>query len=207
VDALSGGTVAYAYIGAYNVNGIDAAIRGLIGLRDRRALIIDQRDNGGGTTSDALIEALNRQTLYDYAYRYGEGFQTPPNAFTGPKVLITSSTNFSAAETFAFMFKLTRTGTIVGERTGGGGIGAALFQPPLMDGGRIGIPNRAAYNPAGTWDIENNGVTPDVTVERLPREWQEGRDPQLERAVQLALDAIKKDRRVAPRRPPYPVHK
>ena len=100
-----------------------------------------------------------------------------------PKVLITNEQNFSAAETFAFMFKVTKTGTIVGTRTGGGGIGAALFQPGLIDGGRIAIPNRAAYNPSGSWDIENNGVVPDIAVEFLPRDFRDGRDPQLEKGV------------------------
>jgi tricorn protease len=207
VDALSGGRVAYLYVGGYNPSGVDSVIRGLIGMRDRQALIIDQRNNGGGTTADALIEALNRQPLYEYAYRYGEGFQTPPNTFSGPKVLITNETNFSAAETFALMFKLSRAGTIVGQRTGGGGIGAALFQPPLVDGGRIAIPNRAAFNPAGSWDIENHGVVPDVNVEVLPRDWKEGRDPQLERAVEVALAALKQHKPVPHRRPPYPIHR
>jgi tricorn protease len=207
VEALSGGRVAYVYIGGYNITGIDGVMRGLIGMRDRQALIIDQRNNGGGTTSDALIEALNRQPLYEYAYRYGDGFQTPPTTFAGPKVLITNETNFSAAETFALMFKLSRTGTVVGQRTGGGGIGAALFQPPLIDGGRIGIPNRAAYNPVGSWDIENNGVMPDISVEVLPRDWNDGRDPQLERALQVALEALKRQKPATHRHPPYPVHK
>ena len=104
------------------------------------------------------------------------------------------------------MFKVTKTGTIVGTRTGGGGIGAALFQPGLIDGGRIAIPNRAAYNPSGSWDIENNGVAPDITVEFLPRDFRDGRDPQLEKAVQVALDAIKKQKPPVNRRPAYPVH-
>ena len=207
VEALSGGKVGYVYVGGYNPIGIDNVTRGLVGMRDRQALIIDQRNNGGGTTADALIEALNRQALYEYAYRYGDGFQVPPNVFGGPKVLITDETNFSAAETFALMFKLSRAGTIVGQRTGGGGIGAALFQPTLVDGGRIGIPNRAAYNPAGTWDIENTGIAPDVGVESLPRDWRNDRDPQLERAVQVALEGVKKEKQQLPRRPAYPVHK
>lgn len=182
VDALSGGKLAYVYIGAHDLRGFDDFLRGLIGMSDRQGLIIDQRFNSGGTTADALIEALNRQHIYEYAYRYGDGFPTPPITFAGPKVLITNEQNLSAAETFAFMFKLTKTGTIIGQRTGGGGIGSALFRPPLVDGGRIAIPNRAAYNPAGSWDVENRGVIPDVDVEVLPRDWREGRDPQLEMA-------------------------
>ena len=104
------------------------------------------------------------------------------------------------------MFKLTKTGTIVGARTGGGGIGAALFQPALIDGGRIAIPNRAAYNPAGSWDIENQGVLPDIPVEVLPRDFRDGRDPQLEKAVQVALEASRKSNPPVNRRPPYPIH-
>jgi tricorn protease len=207
VDRLSDGRLAYAYIGSHNFGGFDALNRALIGQQDREGLVIDQRNNGGGITADAVIEALNRQRIYDYAYRYGDGFATPANTFAGPKVLIINEQNFSAAETFALMFKLTKTGVLVGQRTGGGGIGAALYQPRLVDGGRIGIPNRAAYESSKSWGIENHGVAPDVGVELLPTGWKEGDDPQLERAVRVAMQALERTSKTSKRKqPPYPVH-
>ena len=52
----------------------------------------------------------------------------------------------------------------------------------LIDGGRVQLPGRAAYDPSGTgWGIENVGVAPDHDVEITPADVIEGRDPQLHR--------------------------
>jgi tricorn protease len=75
----------------------------------------------------------------------------------------------------------------MGRRTAGAGIGGSAFIPELIDGGRVSIPNRAAYDPAGSWGIENQGIRPDVEVELLPRNWLEGMDPLLERAINTVL--------------------
>jgi len=77
----------------------------------------------------------------------------------------------------------------------------------LIDGGRIRIPNRAAYNLSGSWEIENHGVTPHVEVDFLPKDWIKGRDPQLEKAVEIALNAIEKESPRSRKRPKYPNHK
>src|SRR5207237_1405997 len=102
------------------------------------------------------------------------------------KVMVINESNGSAAETGAFMFKLGKVGAIVGKATYGGGIGPYFFTPRLADGGRVQLPNRAAYNPDGTtWGIENVGVQPDYDVEITPRDVMAGRDPRLEKAVEV----------------------
>jgi len=101
---------------------------------------------------------------------------------------------------------------VVGTRTWGGVIG--YIQPlDLVDGSRITIPQLAfAFNDYG-WGVENYGVDPDVEVHISPDDWAAGRDPQLETAVRLALEALDKqgpatppDPATAPRktRPPLP---
>lgn len=205
VEELSGGKLAYIYVRNYG-GGVEDFIRGILGNTDKEGLIIDQRYNGGGTTPDSLIEDLRREIIYYYAFRHGEDFPVPPVTFPGPKVLIINEWNFSAAETFAMMFKLAGVGMIVGKRSAGSGIGTALFYPPLIDGGRIRIPNRAAFNPSGSWDIENHGVIPDYEVDFLPEDWIGGLDPQLEKAVEIALRALEKEQPKARRRPEYPGH-
>jgi tricorn protease len=52
--------------------------------------------------------------------------------------------------------------------------------------------------------VENNGVAPDVEVDFDPALWRQGRDPQLERAVQYLVDELKKKPRPQAKRPPYP---
>lgn len=207
VEELSGGRLGYIFVEGYG-QGIMDFIRGLTGYSDKQGIIIDQRYNGGGITPDYLIEWLRRKPIYYYRFREGDDIATPVNPGPQTKVLLINEHNGSAAETFAFMYKLGKVGPIVGWRTYGAGIGPYVFTPRLIDGGRIQLPNRAAYDPNGlSWGIENMGVSPDYPVEITPRDWMAGRDPQLEKAVQVALDEMKRNPPVLPKRPKYPVHK
>jgi peptidase S41-like protein/WD40 repeat protein len=161
-----------------------------------------------GITPDYLIEWLRRQPIYYYTFRDGDDIATPVNPGPSAKVLIVNQENFSAAETFAFMYKIAKVGPIVGKRTGGGGIGPYVYTPRFVDGGNIQLPNRAAYNPDGTsWGIENVGVIPDYEVEIMPKDALAGRDPQLEKAIQVGLEEIRKNVPLRSIKPKYPVHK
>lgn len=207
VEEASGGKLGYVYVGNWGPNTMDA-IRGLAGYADRAGVIIDQRFNGGGITPDYLIEWLKRKPLYYYTFREGDDIATPVNPGTPVKVLIAHEQNGSAAETFAFMFKLGKVGPIVGRRTAGAGIGPYVYTPGFIDGGRIQLPNRAAYQADGlSWGVENIGVSPDYEVESMPQDFQKGFDAQLEKAIQVALGELKKAAPVAPKKPAYPVHK
>jgi tricorn protease len=207
VDKLSGGRLGYIFIEGYSGDGIMNAIRGLTGYADKQGVIVDQRFNGGGITPDYLIEWMQRKPLYYYMFRGGDDIATPVNPAPPVKVMIINELNGSAAETGAFMFKLAKVGPIVGKRTFGGGIGPYYFTPNLIDGGRVQLPNRAAYDPSGTtWGIENVGVAPDFDVEITPADVIAGRDPQLEKAVEVALAQVSKNPSFVPKRPPFPVH-
>ena len=73
-----------------------------------------------------------------------------------------------------------------------------------MDGGNVTAPNFGFFSPEGEWDVENTGVAPDVEVEMDPKLVGEGHDPQLERAVAIAMQQMKKNPPPAPKRPAYP---
>lgn len=207
VERLSGGRLGYIYIEGYGGDGILNAVRGLTGYAGKAGIIVDQRYNGGGITPDYLIEWMARKPLYYYMFRGGDDIATPVNPAPPVKVLLINELNGSAAETGAFMFKLGKLGPVVGKRTFGGGIGPYFFTPQLVDNGRIQLPNRAAYDPSGTsWGIENIGVAPDFDVEITPQDVIAGRDPQLEKAVQVALAQVAKTPVTQPKRPPFPVH-
>jgi tricorn protease len=107
------------------------------------------------------------------------------------------------------MFRQAGLGTLVGKRTAGWVIGNYADIPELLDGGRVSAPNRAGYDPQkGALIIENHGVEPDVEVDLLPADWRAGRDPQLEKAVEVALGELKRKPPLRPRRPErYPVYK
>jgi tricorn protease len=207
VDEMSGGKLGYIYAANYGSATMDF-IRGLLAYSDRAGIVIDQRHNGGGITPDYLIEWLRRRPLYYYMFREGDDIATPVNPGPPVTVLVVNEDNFSAAETFAFMYQLARVGPIVGMRTGGGGIGPYVFTPRLLDGSRIQIPNRAAFRPDGTsFGIENIGIRPDREVAITPRDLLAGRDPQLDEAVRVALARVAATPPPAHRRPSFPVHR
>jgi tricorn protease len=104
------------------------------------------------------------------------------------------------------MWQRAKVGPVVGTRTSGAGIGATTYG--LIDGGSFGVPDWGWYDPeTGTWLLENREVKPDYEVEIMPPDWRAGRDPQLEKAVQLAMQALKNTRKPGPKRPTYPVYK
>jgi tricorn protease len=206
VEEETQGMLGYIYVPSFGSAALELVFAQLLESVDRRGLIIDQRFNGGGTTADWLIEWLQRRPLYYYAFRQGDHLGVPTNALPAAKVLLTNDADFSAAETFALMFKQGALGRILGTRTAGAGIGPYVFIPELIDGGRISIPNRGAFDPAGSWAIENEGVLPDIEVEWLPEDWREGSDPQLKRAIEMVLQLIVENPPPEVKRPEYPVH-
>jgi len=76
--------------------------------------------------------------------------------------------------------------------------------PELMDGGFASAPSSADWNPEGDWEIENRGIAPDIEVEHDPDLVRQGRDPQLEKAVQVVMEELKKNPAPQPKRPAYP---
>ncbi len=113
---------------------------------------------------------------------------------------------FSGGDAMPWIFKELKIGQLVGKRTGGGLIGNTGFVPQLMDGGSDTAPNLAFYNLRGQWDVENNGVQPDIEVGMNPAIWSQGRDPQLERAVTVLMDQLKKNPTPVYLKPEFPNH-
>ena len=102
-----------------------------------------------------------------------------------------------------WMFRYAKTGTLIGKRTWGGLIGVGGY-PPLMDGGSVTAPRMRIFDPSGEWIAENTGVKPDIEVELDPKDVAEGHDPQLERAVSIAMEQLRKNPVTEPHRPAYP---
>jgi tricorn protease len=202
----SQGILGYIYVQDFASAGLEATFQQLLENTDKRGLIIDQRFSVGGITADFLFDLLQRAPVYYYAFRHGDNLAVPPNPLPGAKVLLINDVNDSAAETFALMFKLGNAGKIVGTRTAGGGVELYSPVPRLIDGGEIGVPSRAAFNPAGSWDITNQGVQPDIEVPLTAADWWEGRDPQLGTAIRTVLQMIVDNPPFEVTKPEYPVY-
>jgi tricorn protease len=206
VDELSGGKLGYIYLPDTSDAGYNAFNRDFYAQLDKQGMIVDGRFNEGGRAADYIIDTLRRVPLQHAKLRDAEDIRIPTGIIAGPKVLLTNEMAGSGGDSLPWMWQQAKLGPVVGMRTAGAGVGASTYN--LIDGGSFRVPDWGWYDPrTGTWFIENRGITPDYEIEIMPPEWRAGRDPQLEKAVQLALDALKKMPRVPTKRPTYPVYK
>jgi tricorn protease len=204
VDAATGGRVAYVYVPNTAQPGYDYFKRYFYPQSHKDAVIIDERFNGGGQVADYYIDILRRPFISYWAMRYGDDLKTPTASIQGPKVMLIDETAGSGGDLLPWMFRKFGLGQLVGQRTWGGLVGTLGF-PTLMDGGGVTAPNLAIWTPQDGWVVENEGVAPDIEVEQTPKDVIAGRDPQLERAIAVALEELKKRPAATPKRPPYPV--
>jgi tricorn protease len=205
VEALSGGKVAYIYVPDTSAEGFSRFNRYFFPQTDKDAAVIDERFNGGGQLADHIVDYL-RQPLRNFVTgRAGEGddIAFPMGAIRGPKVMIVNERAGSGGDYLPYTFRQAKIGPLVGKRTWGGLVGIGGY-PTLIDGGMVTAPRMGIWFPPGRWDVENRGVAPDVEVEFDPEAVRGGHDPQLEKAVELALAELKKNPPPKFTRPPFP---
>jgi tricorn protease len=203
VDQLSGGKVAYVYLPDTGFGGYTSFNRYFFAQVGREGAVIDERFNGGGSAADYVIDYLKRPLQNYWMTREGHDFTTPVGAIFGPKAMIINMYAGSGGDALPWYFHDAKLGPLVGTRTWGGLVGIYDY-PNLMDGGSVTAPRVAFYNRTGDWDVENHGVAPDVEVEITPKEWMSGHDPQLEKAVALVMDSLKKNPPAEAKRPAFP---
>jgi tricorn protease len=190
VSRLSHGKLGYVYLPDTEWGGYTNFNRYYFSQVDKQGIIIDERFNHGGLLSDYIIEYLMRRPMALDLNRWGRAAVTPPMAIYGPKVMVINQYAGSGGDALPWYFKMDHIGTLVGERTWGGLVGIGGY-PRLMDGGHITAPREAIEGLHGTFPVENHGVSPDVTVWQDPELVRQGHDPQLERAVQIAMAQLK----------------
>ena len=203
VDKLSGGRLAYVYLPDTGFGGYTSFNRYFFAQIGREGAVIDERFNGGGAAADYVIDYLRRPLQNYWLTREGQDFTTPVGAIFGPKAMIINMYAGSGGDALPWYFRDAKLGPLVGTRTWGGLVGIYDY-PNLMDGGSVTAPRVAFYNRTGDWDVENHGVAPDYEVDLTPKEWASGRDPQLEKAVALVMDSLKKNPLPVAKRPAFP---
>jgi tricorn protease len=203
VQELSGGKLAYVYLPDTAFGGLTNFNRYYLAQIDKQGAVIDERFNGGGQAADYIINAMQRKLMSWWAPRYGAIYRTPQASILGPKVMITNEFSGSGGDAMPWYFREAQLGPLVGKRTWGGLVGIGGI-PVLMDGGRVTSPSFGFFSPDGQWDVENHGVPPDYEIDMDPKPVSEGRDPQLEKAVSLALDDLAKHPVPEPKKPEYP---
>jgi tricorn protease len=203
VDQMTGGRVAYVYMPDTAFGGYTNFTRYFFAQVGKEAVIVDERFNGGGALATDIIEILQRKLLSLVATRDGEDEVQPQGAIFGPKVMIINEFAGSGGDAMPWYFHRAGVGKLVGKRTWGGLVGRAAA-PELMDGGFVSSPSSGVWSPNGQWEVENHGIAPDVEVELEPELVLKGRDPQLEKAVQLVMEELQQHPLPHPHRPAYP---
>jgi len=203
VDELSGGKLAYVHVPDTANGGYVNFNRFYLAQEDKQGAIIDERYNHGGAIADYIVDLLGRPLRNCVTTREGEKYCSPMAQIYGPKTMIINEMSGSGGDALPWMFRQDKLGPLVGTRTWGGLVGIGGY-PPLLDGGYVMAPREALYGLHGEWEVENHGIAPDIEVENDPASVAAGHDPQLEKAVQVTLEALKKNPVVIPDHPPYP---
>ena len=191
VRELSEGRLGYLHIPDMMGEGWAHFHRDLRTEMARDGLIFDVRGNSGGHISQLVVEKLARRVIGWCAGRWLQPEPYPQEARRGPLVTVADEFAGSDGDIVTAAVKLLGLGPVVGTRTWGGVIGIEGRQG-LVDGTTVSVPRFAFFFDEYGWGVENHGVDPDVEVLITPDDAAAGRDPQLETAVQLALEALDK---------------
>jgi tricorn protease len=202
VDSVSHGKVGYIYIPDMGEAGLNQFFKLFYPQINKKALIIDDRGNGGGFVSPFITDRLARQLVFFEMSRNTIGAPSPEMNI-GPKVLLINQYSASDGDIFPYRFRKNKLGTIIGKRTWGGvvGINASL---PFLDGGYLEKPEFGPYSPEGNWVIEGHGVDPDIVLENDPSHQYNGIDDQLNKAIEVILEDLKTQEKDVPQVPPFP---
>jgi tricorn protease len=203
VERVTNGKVAYVYMPDTAFGGYTYFNRYFYAQVGRDALIVDERFNGGGMLATDIIERFGRKLMSLVATRDGVDEVQPQGAIFGPKVMLINEFAGSGGDAMPWYFQRAKVGPLVGKRTWGGLVGRA-GAPQLMDGGIVTAPSSGVWSPDGHWIAENVGVSPDVEVELDPALVRQGKDPQLDKAVEIVMDGLAKNPPQKPKRPAYP---
>lgn len=201
VDEATGGKVGYIYLPDMGAPGLDEFVKQYFPQIRKQGLIVDVRYNGGGFVAELIFERLRRILSSMNSARNWDVSPGPPNVFVGPMVCLTNRYAASDGDIFSYLFKYYKLGPLVGERTWGG-VRGIRGNIPLMDGGYITRPEFSFYGLNSQWLVENRGVQPDIVVENRPEQVVNGKDPQLDRAIEEVMKTIRANPKQLPPRPP-----
>ncbi len=191
VNKATNGEVGYIHIPDMGPGGLNQFVRYYYPQLRKKALIIDDRGNGGGNVSPMIIERLRRELSMMAAGRNSVSYSKPDGMMAGPLVCLINRYSASDGDLFPYQFRKHNLGPLIGTRTWGGvvGIRGSL---PFIDGGSLMKPEFAHYSADGKeWIIEGTGVEPDIEIWNDPALEFSGVDQQLNKAIEVILELLK----------------
>ena len=204
VNEATDGQVGYIHIPDMSAQGLNEFVKYYYPQLKKRALIIDDRGNGGGNVSPMIIERLRRELTLMRISRNGSPRTGPAGLMYGPKVMLIDNYSASDGDLFPYQFKTLKMGKLIGTRTWGGVVG--IRGPlPLIDGGDLRKPEFSTYDREGKeFVIEGRGVSPDIEIDNDPAKEYAGEDQQLDKAIEVILEELKDWPEGWPGVPDYP---
>jgi tricorn protease len=189
VDSLSKGQLGYVHIPGMSDGPYRSIYEEMMGkYADKKAVIVDTRFNGGGDLVSDLAMFFTGQKFLDYATdKRSVGFE-PTFRWTKPTLAMFNEANYSDGHCFSCGYKDLGIGKTVGMPVPGTCSFAGWEM--LQDGTRWGSIPISAKNKAGEW-LENNETRPDIQVKNMPGMIDNGKDQQLEIAIQELLKDVK----------------
>jgi tricorn protease len=201
VDQASGGRIGYVYLPDMGASGLNEFVKQYFPQIRKEGMIFDVRYNGGGFVDQIIFERLRRILVGMESARNWAPDTEPGLTFHGHMACVTNHYAASDGDFFSYFFKVYKLGPLIGERTWGG-VRGIRGEIPLIDGGYITRPEFSLYSPERKWLIENRGVAPDIEVDNRPDLVRNGRDPQLEKAIELVMKEIQEKPMKLPPPPP-----
>ena len=191
VHKKSKGKVGYIHIPDMMAAGYAEFHRHYLSEYDYEGLLVDVRYNGGGHVSQLLLEKLARKRIGHALTRWFGYEPFPQYSVKGPIVALTNEFAGSDGDIFSHSFKLMNLGKLVGKRTWGGVIGIAA-RNWLVDGGMTTQPEFSFWFKDVGFNVENYGTDPDIEVDFTPQDYATGKDPQLDKALEVIGQEMKK---------------
>lgn len=204
VNEATDGQVGYLHIPDMGPEGLNEFVKYFYPQVRKKALIIDDRGNGGGNVSPMIIERLRRELSMMAMGRNTIGEPKPDAMMHGPMVLLINQYSASDGDLFPYQFRKHNLGKLIGTRTWGGvvGIRGSL---PFIDGADMRKPEYAHYDAEGkNFIIEGHGVDPDIEVRNDPAKEFEGIDEQLNKAIEVILEELRNNPQQYPAVPQFP---
>ena len=190
VDEKSRNRIAYSCMKNMGTGELEKFIIDMtLELNNKEALILDLRYNTGGNVHDEVLKFLEQRSYLQWKYREGklarQGNFTPSDK---PIVLLINEQSLSDAEMTSAGFKALKLGTIIGNET----YRWIIFTSgtSLVDGSTVRMPSWGCYTLDGK-DLEATGVQPDIKVINSFEDKINGRDPQIDKAVEEILKQLK----------------
>ena len=204
VDELSGGKLAYIWIPNTGSPGFISFNRYFFAQQDKLGAVIDERFNGGGLLDDYMVDLMTRKLRAALTNEVPNGKPMKlPAGILGPKALLINEKAGSGGDFFPWVFRQQEAGPLIGTTTWGGLVKSSVHYG-LIDGGMITAPDNAVFDPINNkWVAENHGVAPDIEVRQDTKSLEQGKDPQLERAVDELLKMLKQEDRSEINPPPF----